>query len=164
VYHGHGGSVPGYRSQIQFDALLRLGLIVLIDGVGPADEIANPLLDTAVSHAQAAEAARPSEPPVPTPEAYRPYLGMYRMARLADVSQIEYRGGKLIMTGAPHSPFPGAPPAVLEPTDDPRLFMVRGGRYAGEPLTFSVSEDGHVTGFRAAGFLFNRLAEHAGLA
>ena len=34
VYHGHGGSVPGYRSQILFDAPLKIGIIVLIDGVG----------------------------------------------------------------------------------------------------------------------------------
>jgi CubicO group peptidase (beta-lactamase class C family) len=159
VYHGHGGSVPGYRSQIQFDAPLKLGVVLLIDGVGPADEIATALLDTAVSHAQVAEASRPSSPPAPTPAAYRPYLGIYRMARLADLSHVEYRGGKLILAGAPHSPFSGEPPAVLEPTDDQRAFMVRGGRYAGELLTFTLADDGRVTGFRAAGFRFDRLSE-----
>ena len=63
----------------------------------------------------------------------------------------------------PASPFPGAPPIVLEPTGDPLVFMVRGGRYAGEPLTFSLADDGTVAGFKAAGFNFVHLLDPSGL-
>ena len=160
VYHGHGGSVPGYRSQIFFDAALQVGLVVLIDGVGAVDQIALELMETLTSQVAAAEAARPSAPPRPTPPEYRRFLGLYRMLRVGDApTRIEYRGGLLHLKDGPSSPFPGAPPVVLEPTDQPLVFMVRNGRYAGEPLTFGLDDDGSVTGFTAAGFTFVHLLE-----
>jgi D-alanyl-D-alanine carboxypeptidase len=163
IYHGHGGSVPGYRSQILFDAALEVGIVVLIDGVGPVDEIAYTLMDTLAEHALAAEASRPAAPPAPTPPEYRRFLGLYRMLRVGDVpTRIEYRGGMLHLKDGPASPFPGAPPTVLEPTGEPLVFMVRGGRYAGEPLTFSLADDGSVTGFTAAGFTFVHLTDPSG--
>jgi CubicO group peptidase (beta-lactamase class C family) len=162
VYHGHGGSVPGYRSQIFFDSSLKVGIVVLIDGVGAADVIAAPLMDTAAEHAARAERARPSAPPSPTPPEYRRFLGLYQMLRVGDTStRIEYRNGKLHLKDAPASPFPGAPPIALDPTDQPTVFTVRGGRYSGEPLTFSIADDGAVTGFKTSGFTFIRLAERA---
>lgn len=160
VYHGHGGSVPGYRSQIFFDASLQVGIVVLIDGVGAVDQIAVELMDTVAEHAQAAEAARPTAPPRPTPPEYRRFLGLYRMLRVGDLpSRIEYRDGTLRLKDAGVSPFPGGPPTILEPTEQSLIFMVRNGRYAGEPLTFSLADDGSVTGFRTAGFSFVHLLE-----
>jgi CubicO group peptidase (beta-lactamase class C family) len=163
IYHGHGGSVPGYRSQILFNASLQVGVIVLIDGVGAVDEIAARLMDTLSEQVQAAEATRPNAPPTPTQPEYRRFLGQYRMVHLADiVARVESRGGKLHLKDGPASPFPGAPPTVLEPTDQPLVFMVRGGRYAGEPLTFSIGDDGTVRGFRAAGFTYTHLLDPSG--
>jgi CubicO group peptidase (beta-lactamase class C family) len=85
VYHGHGGTVPGYRSQIFFDAVLQVGIVVLIDGVGAVDQIAVKLMDTFVEHVQAAEAARPTAPPHPTPPECRRFLGLYQMLRVGDL-------------------------------------------------------------------------------
>jgi len=162
VYHGHGGSVPGYRSQIFFEASLKVGMIVLIDGVGPADQVAVELMDTLAEHVQEAEAARPPAAPRPTPPEYRRFLGLYRMLRVGDLpARVEYRDGTLRLKDAAVSPFPGGLPTILEPTDNPLVFMVRNGRYAGEPLTFGVAEDGSVAGFRAAGFSFVHLLEAA---
>src|SRR5215212_11002051 len=162
VYHGHGGSVPGYRSQIFFDASLKVGIVVLIDGVGMADEIAASLMDTTDEHVAAAGKARSDVPPSPTPPAYRRFLGLYQMLRVGDMStRVEYRGGKLHLKDAPAGPFPGAPPVTLDPTDQPTVFVVRGGRYSGEPLTFHLDADGAVTGFKASGFSFVRLRESA---
>ncbi|MGE3914025.1 MAG: serine hydrolase domain-containing protein, partial [Chloroflexota bacterium] len=162
VYHGHGGSVPGFRSQILFDAALQVGIIVLIDGVGQADVIAGALMDTVTAKVAAAETTRPAAPLPPTPPEYRRFLGMYRMRHVGDVGfRIEYRGGKLLLKeGA--SMFPGAPPITLEPTGEPTVFMVRGGRYSGEPLTFSTTDNGSVVGFRASGFAFFRLTDPDG--
>jgi hypothetical protein len=160
VYHGHGGSVPGYRSQIYFDASLKVGIVVLIDGVGVVDQIAAQLMDTVAQAAENAENARTSAPARPTPPEYRRFLGYYRMLRVGDApTRIEYRNGILHLKDGPASPFRGSPPTVLEPTDDPLVFMVRHGRYAGEPLTFSVADDGAITGFTAAGFTFVHLLE-----
>ena len=133
---------------------------MLIDGVGPADQVAVELMDTVTEHVQAAEAARPPAPPLPTPPEYRRFLGLYRMLHVGDLpSRVEYRDGTLRLKDAGVLPFPGGPPTILEPTDNPLVFMVRNGRYAGEPLTFSLAEDGAVTGFRAAGFSFVHLLE-----
>jgi CubicO group peptidase (beta-lactamase class C family) len=157
VYHGHGGSVPGFRSQILFSRQRRIGLIVLIDGVGPADQIALPLIDTVAGHVDAAEQARPSVPPTRAPEAYQRLLGMYR--RYADTVTVEYRGNGLVLKGQRGSLFAPPPRPVLEPTAEPHAFMVRGGRLAGEELTFSVTDDGTVTAFTVGGFRFNHLLE-----
>lgn len=160
VYHGHGGSVPGYRSQIFFDASLKVGIVVLIDGVGMADAIAASLMDTAAEHVAAAERAHPASPPSPTPPEYRRFLGLYQMLRVGDTStRVEYRHGKLHLKDSVGGPFGSAPLFALDPTDEPLVFMVRGGRYSGEPLTFSLNEAGAVMGFKASGFSFVRLAE-----
>jgi CubicO group peptidase (beta-lactamase class C family) len=160
VLHGHGGSVPGFRSQIFFDASLKVGIVLLIDGVGMADAIAAPLMDTAAAHVAAAEKARPTALPSPTPPEYRRFLGLYQMLRVGDTStRIEYRNGKLTLKDAPSGPFPGAPPITLDPTDEPTVFVVRGGRYSGELLTFGLNDQGEVTGFKASGFTFVRLGE-----
>lgn len=162
VYHGHGGSVPGYRSQIFFDASLKIGIVLLIDGVGMADAIAAPLMDTAAAHVAAAEQSRPSALPAQTPPEYRRFLGLYQMLRVGDTStRIEYRNGMLTLKDSVTGPFPGGPPVTLDPTDEPTVFMVRGGRYSGEALAFRLSDDGLVTGFTASGFHFVRLGERA---
>ena len=159
VFHGHGGSVPGFRSQILFDASLKVGMIVLIDGVGAADVIAGKLMDTLAAGAAAAEAARPVGPVAPTPPEYQRFLGMYRMRNVGDVGfRIEYRGGQLLLKeGA--SMFPGAAPITLEPTTEPLVFMVRGGRYSGEPLTFTLTDDSRVEYYTTSGFSFFRLTD-----
>jgi len=158
VYHGHGGSVPGYRSQILFDAALKVGIVVLIDGVGAADALATSLMDTLADQVQAADTPRVPSRPTPTPAAYRPFLGQYHMRHVGDATfRIEYRSGSLRLDDGGASPFPGAPPTTLEPTAEPTVFVVRGGRYAGETLTFRVADNGRVMGFRASGFDFIHL-------
>jgi D-alanyl-D-alanine carboxypeptidase len=157
IYHGHGGSVPGYRSQILFNRQLRIGIIALIDGVGPADQLAIPLLSTAADHVEAAEKARPTELPTRAPEAYQRLLGIY--TRYGDMVTVEYRGGKLVMKGRPGSLFAGPPRPELDPTDETDAFLVKGGRLAGEVLTFSAADEGQVTGFKVGGFAMTRLVE-----
>ncbi|MCC6173995.1 MAG: beta-lactamase family protein [Chloroflexi bacterium] len=161
VYHGHGGSLPGYRSQILFDATRKIGIVALIDGTGPVDEIAVRLLDAAADRHDTNPAERPAVI-APTPPTYRRLLGMYRARHFADIARVECRGGNLLLKDAPGSPFPGGPPTRLEPTADPLAFVVRGGRYSGEMLTFSVADDGHVIDFRAAGFAYRRLSDADG--
>jgi CubicO group peptidase (beta-lactamase class C family) len=158
VYHGHGGSVPGYRSQVLFQVPLQIGVIVLVDGVGAPDQIALALIETAASLAEKLEAARPAAPPTPTPDAYRPLLGQYTMSRFGGVVQVEFRGGKLVLTGPPGTIVTGPPTPSLEPTAEPRVFLVRGGRCSGEALTFSHADDGAITGFKTSGFPFYRLS------
>ena len=162
IWHGHGGGLPGFRSQILFNVPARVGAIVLIDGMGPADRIALELANRAADLLSDLSPA-PSPPgAAPTPAHLRRFLGLYRWVHFGDVASVEYRGGRLALVGGSVNPAPGTPPCPLDPTDDPTVFMVRAGRYAGERLTFGVSDDGRVTGFSAAGFSYVRLAGRAG--
>jgi len=158
IYHGHGGSVPGYRSQILFNTRLGIGIIVLIDGVGMADEIALELIETAAGYAEPAEPPRPAEAPTAAPDAYRAFLGRYTQSRFGGVVTVEFRGGNLVLKGPPGTIVAGPPTPVLEPTADGDVFMVRGGRCSGETLTFSRTDDSEVTGFKTSGFPFYRLS------
>ncbi|MDP8924414.1 MAG: beta-lactamase family protein [Chloroflexota bacterium] len=162
IWHGHGGGLPGFRSQILFNVPERVGVVVLIDGMGPADQIALDLAEAAAGLlAEAAPAPAPPAP-VPTPDHVCRFLGLYRWVHFGELARVEYRGGRLVLVGGSANPAPGSPPCPLEPTDVPNTFLVHGGRYAGERLTFGQADDGRVTGFSAAGFAYTRLADPAG--
>lgn len=155
LYMGHGGSLPGYRTGIYFNQAHRTGVIVLTN-LGAHDAIqpiAFEVLDTVIAAQHAAPDPAVVAPPAALPDGLAPCLGLYR--GFSEVV-VEYREGALRlappggMTGALHTP------AVLEPTDDANVFMVRGGRGSGEPAVFERGEDGEVTGFTLGGFRYRK--------
>jgi CubicO group peptidase (beta-lactamase class C family) len=158
VYLGHGGSLPGFRSQILFNAQHRVGAIVLANGIGSPLDIAIELLELLIEgQAEGAEASvAPLAKPVATPPDWRCFLGRYVDALGADVQmRVECRGGSLFLATPPMSPAP----VRLEPTDQPGVFTVESGRYAGEPLSFRLAPDGTVSGFVTSGFPYRKLVE-----
>lgn len=152
---GHGGSIHGFISQVQFNVARRLGAIVLTNQGrhSAAAEIAVELIDAlAPAFDQAGGDIAREQAPVPTPVAWRPLLGRYRMA--GTEVQVECRRGALRLETFPPGGRSLHAPAPLEPTAQPDQFRVTGGRGAGELLTFVPDGSGRITSFTLAGFVY----------
>jgi D-alanyl-D-alanine carboxypeptidase len=154
----HSGALHGYMSEVRFSKARKLGVIVLLNGIGPAQQIGAEVMDLLVAADDEAKRPEPLERPVPTPPEWTRFLGTYRIATLGAEQRIECRRGSLLLV-TPQPSVPGPERISLEPTDEPHVFMVRGGRYAGEPLTFRQAEDGTVSGFVSAGFAYRKQVE-----
>lgn len=152
---GHSGTMFGFTTNISFEPDEGLGAIVLLNGVGPADKLARALAsDLLPSHRDAravAEAA--AAPPAPTPPGWNALLGLYRDAAFAWDVKVECRADELVCV-IPDSPDG---PHRLEPTTDPLVFTVHGGRHAGEPAQFLEGADGRVDGLNLGGNPLTRL-------
>ncbi len=157
IFLGHGGSVHGFRSEIIFNKARRLGAIVLLNGMGPADQIGAELIDLVIRE-MPGDAPIAAARPTATPPEWRRFLGSYRSASLGMLGSVECRGGALMLR-MPTGALPGPELVRLDPTDRPEVFTVTAGRYAGEPLTFRTDEEGIVFGFVASGFAYRRLIE-----
>jgi CubicO group peptidase (beta-lactamase class C family) len=163
VYIGHGGGIHGFITQVLLNAEHRTGAVVLTNGISPAGEIAVEVLERVIAAEQEGEwRRRPRPRPTATPEDLRRYLGFYVGAIGGQPLHVEYRDGglRLVMPLAGSAPPP--PPMLLEPADQPHVFTVKNQRYAGEPLTFRLADDGTVTGFSSSGFVYKRLVEAGG--
>jgi len=141
---GHGGSLPGHRTQIEIAAADKLGVIVLTnanDGdplryVNQAFTILTPAIQQAT--------AQPKTNAAPDP-AWEKYAGTYTWKH-SDV-QVMILNGKLTMI-IPDDDNPWESRVLLEPAG-PHTFRMTspGASYAatGELVTFTLSPDGRVT-------------------
>lgn len=137
---GHGGSVPGHRTQIEFVPAEKLGIIVLTnanDGdplryVEQAFKIVGP----AIAHA----VEKPKAIPAPDP-AWEKYVGTYTWKH-SDV-QIMVLNGELTMV-VPDADNPWESRVKLVPVG-PHTFRMVGGSSSGESLKFEVDPSGRVT-------------------
>ncbi|MFW6195284.1 MAG: serine hydrolase domain-containing protein [Chloroflexota bacterium] len=155
VYLGHGGGLPGHRTAIFFSARHGVGSIVLtnLGWQSAPEELGPAILDRAIAELGDAHADDKQKPLSPPPGDWRPLLGLYR--GFVDL-KIEYVTGKLRLA-SPEGARSLHAPAELEATDDPDVFMARGGRASGEPLIFHREASGRVAFFRVGGFRYDRL-------
>jgi D-alanyl-D-alanine carboxypeptidase len=162
VYVGHGGGIHGFVTQVLFNEQYKTGAIALLNSVGPADQIAGEVLERVIA-AQKEDTQRAARGrPAPTPPEWRRFLGYYAGAIGGPPMQVQCRDGRLQVGMSPMAQAPALPPTLLEPTDDPLIFMATNGRYAGEPLAFRVDPEGAVIGFKASGFAYKKLREAGG--
>ena len=155
---GHGGSIHGFITQISFNVPRRLGVIVLTNqGRHPAaGEIATEMMGIlAAADDDAGAPGSIDQPLVPTPAAWRPLLGRYRMA--GNEVQVECRRGRLRLETVPPAGRALHAPTDLDPTDDPHVFRVAAGRGAGELVRFEPGPGGTPSCFTLAGFVYARL-------
>jgi CubicO group peptidase (beta-lactamase class C family) len=154
VWIQHSGALPGFTSNICFDPDGQVGAIALINGSGDASALA---MDLAAIARRAVRAKPPRiQAPVPTPDEYRPLLGLYSKPAHSQVVRLEWRDGKLtfIDLQAPSWHL------TLAPTEDPRLFIVEPGyRQSGEPVKFHQLPDGRIDSVFLADGTLQRL-EH----
>ncbi|MGA2835634.1 MAG: serine hydrolase domain-containing protein [Acidimicrobiales bacterium] len=139
IWIQHSGGWHGFSSDICFDPVSGVGAIALVNGVVAAEELA---MEAAAIARRAVNAAAPViEPPAPTPEPFRPLLGIYAEAALGSFLRLEWRDGKLTFVDPA---APGSCP-TLSPTDDPDVFLIDPGvRQSGETAIFRRRADGRV--------------------
>ena len=160
VQVGHPGSVPGYRTQIEFVPALRLGVIVLTnaDDGNPASYI-----DYALQLLSPVVAKALTRPVAPLSETAASYVGRYRSQNGTTTMLMAVVDGQLSLV-APDAANPYTTRIILEPTSDPRTFVMRStGAFAfdafGERLTVDVGADGQVTGYHTPNLRYVRIAQ-----
>ena len=141
VWVQHSGGLPGFITNVCFRPGDRpVGAIVLLNGIAHVDEICMTLAALALEAATSATV--PSEPPAPTPEAYRDLLGLYADAGEEPVVlRLEWRDRALTFVDPDEPKWR----PTLAPTDSPDRFTVEAGvRESGEPVWFERRADGRV--------------------
>jgi CubicO group peptidase (beta-lactamase class C family) len=141
---GHGGAWWGFLSRIVFSPADGVGAIVLLNGVEDPDKPATQLATIAAEALRARREERASPPPPPPAQATR-ILGEYEDADFADRVRVEWRDSRMMLLDEKGESY------GLEPTDDRLVWLVRGGRFAGEPARFLLDERGEVVAANFAG-------------
>jgi D-alanyl-D-alanine carboxypeptidase len=149
VVVGHSGGTFGFSSSVAFSANEPVGIVVLSNGTAPASALAFDLLEHALA---AVRTTGPVTPvlPLPVPEGYRALLGLYAWEDAGAWVRVEWRDERLVLVWSEEDA--SAETQVLEPTDDPLRFLVRGGRETGEPCVFRPSPAGAILGLTVRGW------------
>lgn len=142
---GHGGSLPGQRTQIEVAPAAKLGVIVLTnanDGdPGRYIEQAFTILNPAVARAT----EKPKDSSAPDP-AWDKYTGTYTWKN-SDV-HVMVVGGQLTMV-FPEADNPWDSRIILKPVKSPHMFRMDaagpGTPPTGEMAKFEIGEDGRIT-------------------
>lgn len=136
---GHAGGIPGFTSAICFDPAAQVGAVVLFNGDSGTAAVCMDIAALARDLARDPRAAIP--PPAPTPESYRPLLGIYARPGLGGwVLGLEWRDGQLAFTTPESLTW-----IVLTPTGDPDVFTITSDdSLSGERATFRRLADGRV--------------------
>ncbi|HLJ10472.1 MAG TPA: serine hydrolase domain-containing protein [Planctomycetaceae bacterium] len=158
VYHGHGGGLHGFASYLLFSKTQKLGVICLAN-VWPHSGLlacATEIAETLLQGGWTAPQADRGEGPAHTPPAFDQLLGLYE-ATPGIFAAIAYRQGRLLLEKSPLSDYLLHAPAILEPTDDPAAFLVRGGRGAGERAVFRLAADARAPSFSLGGCVYRKV-------
>lgn len=157
VYHGHGGGIYGFASQILFLKPHCLGVVCLAN-VWPQPALpalASGILDVLVA---SDEEAQPSRRPIrPAAPELRELLGSYAAGPGIGLN-VEYRGDSLCLAAASEEGYDLHVPATLEPTGKQCEFILRGGRGSGETVVFRLAGESNSMQFEVGGFVYRRLA------
>jgi D-alanyl-D-alanine carboxypeptidase len=150
---GHGGSVPGNRTQVSFAPAEKFGVIVLTNSEDgrPALYVnqAYAIVAPAIAKAVAAEAKTPTPDP-----SWAKYAGVY--AWEDEEVHVAVLDGRLTMFD-PSEDNPWSSKVVLEPVKDRAgVFRQVGGDAAGETVAFVTDASGRVTRYEAPGYYMVR--------
>jgi CubicO group peptidase (beta-lactamase class C family) len=141
---GHGGTWDGFMSRLVLSPSSGVGAVVLLNGVKDPDKLALELGSLAAEELRRRQAEAERPPAAPPPEAER-ILGEYEEVGFAERVRVEWRDAALTLILSKGESY------RLEPTDDPLVWLVRGGRWSGEHARFLVDERDEVAGANFAG-------------
>jgi D-alanyl-D-alanine carboxypeptidase len=152
IWVQHSGGIHGFITNVCFDPKEKLGAIVLLNGGGEAADLAMEL--GKIARDAVKEAAPSIEAPAPTPEAFRPLLGIYVAQEFGELLRVEWRDGKLTVLDDSNEKWR----PILTPTDDPNVFLIEPGvRESGEHALFRRLPDGRVESLFLATSTYLRL-------
>ena len=155
IWVQHSGGLHGFITNVCFDPLEKVGAIALVNGVGPASELAVSL--AGVARTAVRDAPPPVVSPAPTPAPYRELLGLYTDDQTVGdgyMVRLEWRDGALTFLN-PQEPTWRR---TLTPAGDPDVFTVEPGvRESGEPVRFERRTDGRIKAVDLAGTRLVRL-------
>jgi CubicO group peptidase (beta-lactamase class C family) len=138
----HAGGLNGFITCACFDREQRVGAIALLNGIADAPALA---MELAAIGRRLAQASPPAiKLPAPTPEQYKPLLGLYATADMAYLFRLEWRDRTLTFfdTSDPDDLI------VLEPADAADVFKVApGNRQSGEIVRFRYVDGRAATAF-----------------
>lgn len=158
VFHGHGGGIHGYSSQILFSKKSRVGVICLANVWPHAGilQLAADLLTLAIAARPEVSRTNPGHPTLP--QEWRCWLGDYTTFPQI-MLRVAWRNGQLRIEPTPGSDYYLHVPANLEHIAE-ATFLVRGGRGSGETIRFSgcPADGGAATriSFSLGGFVYHR--------
>jgi CubicO group peptidase (beta-lactamase class C family) len=157
VYHGHGGGIHGFASQITYNIPSRTGVVLLANAwpVAGVYGLGRELMEVLLTGSPPEPVAmrEPDLPAItPAPAELAGYLGYY-IAEPGVPANVEYRGDDLWITSPPGESFPIHTPARMVATDDPGGYLLQGGRGAGERAAFAPNGDS----FTLGGWLYRRV-------
>ncbi len=154
IFHGHGGGIHGFASQISFSKKHRVGVICLAN-VWPHPGVL-PLASDLLLHVVEVQNSVPraEEKSTPVPPQYERWLGQY-LAFPQIVLQVVWRNDRLQIEKSPLSEYALHVPAELEPVAE-NTFIIRGGRGSGETIRFESGKDGAGIEFTLGGFVYHQ--------
>lgn len=151
VWTQHSGGLPGFITNACFRAKEKVGAIALLNGIGPAPELAMSLGELALEAARAA--VEPARPPASMPPEYADLLGLYADAADGMLVRCEWRDGQLTLLDAEQPTWHPS----LSPAEGPDRFTADPGfRESGEPVEFRRSPGGRVRAVRIGPFSLSR--------
>ena len=148
---GHGGSVPGHRTQISFAPAEKFAVIALTNSEDGRQSLyvnqAYAIVRPAIAKAVAAEATVPTADP-----AWNKYVGVYTWED--EEIHVAVLDGRLTMFD-PAEDNPWESRVTLEPVSG-NVFKQKGGDAVGETVTFILDASGKVVRYEAPGYYMSR--------
>ena len=153
VYHGHTGTLPGYRSAIYFNKPSKLGAVVLsnLSWIDGAIQAALKVLELSKVH-------RPKRPDLnqQLPASVSSIVGVYARRGVNEL-RLVYRDNRLHLEAYDPNYESLFTEGRLDPTADPAIFEVVGGRGAGEFARFETNQGGDAIRFTLAGAVYKQI-------
>jgi hypothetical protein len=151
VWIQHSGGLPGFITNACFHPKERVGAIALLNGVGPAPDLAMEI--GALALEAVTKAVVPAALPARVPPAFEELLGIYGEPTEAMLTRLEWRDGKLTMLDPSEPDWK----LVFLPQDEPDRFTIDWfQRESGEPVVFHRGPEGRISGVTIGPYTLRR--------
>jgi hypothetical protein len=148
VFVGHGGSCPGFRTQLLLKPDEKIATIFMANAQGVnTTEFAQRMYDIVAPAIKAATKPAPSEPSRPKEDLTK-YVGNYETGFAGEMAIIEWENGLAALSLPTMDPVRGL--VKLKKVDEHRFRRIRRDEALGEELVFEMGADG-----RAARMIWN---------